>query len=491
MSLLGVKKSALSNHRRPFLWFLLFVQFILIVIFMIFSGGGYSTNGPTDETALNLEVGVNSVKFINDGNNYDNDDDDDDGVLDFSENHNRHKKKPPKKPGLDENHKQRRLEFQLKNFTDFFFNMMSSVNDSTTTTNVVYCFREGTETYQKPQSKEHNEQDETTKCVCQPEWHGQDCGQPEVLWRSFMTSKVPILLSSPRRQPHHLFYVIQTTGISIETLDIQMMELKDLVEIFVLCDLKFKRIFYKNILIKNHLRNSSATPTTHSALGILELFQRGRVLLIDDHKCTPKIIYKKVKTIFGDEIKGTDVLVYSKSDEILSRRAIAYFKWYDNWPQPVHFRLKYTVFGFFWQHPESTRLGSVVSQFDTLESLYKSDPERMLGTKKPGIIVGDLNHYGGWFCQYCYQPIDVVQKLEFDRQVVKFDYRQVIDAGFVENLVSNGLFVDGKMHLVKLHRYSEKYFSPDYVNENSRRFDNILTNIFARWDDNGDDYGFE
>lgn len=230
------------------------------------------------------------------------------------------------------------------------------------------CFRDGIEFGQN------------SSCQCKFDYHGKDCGQPEVLWRAFMTSKIPLNLSSPRRQPHKIIYFIQSTIISMETLKIQIMELNEIVDLFVLCD-------------------SSVTRDQSFHLNATEFLKqmKRKIVILSDHKCTPKTVYKKFRRGVGVEkgVTADDVILFSNSDEILNWRAVKYFKWYDHWPQPVRFRLKYTVYGYYWQHPQSTMIGSAACQISMLDEIFKSDPARMLSTSKSGMIVGDLNYVGG------------------------------------------------------------------------------------------------
>lgn len=231
------------------------------------------------------------------------------------------------------------------------------------------CFRDGIEL------------GENSSCQCKFDYHGKDCGQPEVLWRAFMTSKIPLNLSSPRREPHKIIYFIQSTIISMETLKIQIMELNAIVDLFVLCE---------------QISVSRDQSFRLNAIEFLQQMNR-KILILSDHKCTAKTMYKKFRRGAGVE-KGVtvdDVIIFSHSDEILNWRAVKYFKWYDNWPQPVRFRLKYTVYGYYWQHPQSTIIGSAACQISFLDEIFKGDPARMLSTRKSGMIVGDLNYVGG------------------------------------------------------------------------------------------------
>ncbi len=233
------------------------------------------------------------------------------------------------------------------------------------------CFRDGIE----PMG------DDSSICNCKFDYHGKDCGQPEVLWRAFMTSKIPLNLASPRQVPHKVIYFIQSTAISMETLKIQIMELNGIVDMFVLCN------------------NSVTTRDESFQLNATEFLKQmdRKIVVLSEYKCIPKMVYKKFRRGIGVEnsVTADDVIIFGNSDEILNWRAVKYFKWYDNWPQPVRFRLKYTVYGYYWQHPQRTIIGSAASQINVLDEIFKGDPVRMMTTGKSGMIVGDLNYVGG------------------------------------------------------------------------------------------------
>lgn len=195
-----------------------------------------------------------------------------------------------------------------------------------------------------------------------------------------------------------------------------------------------------------------------------------------------------------------DVLLFSRADEILNRQAVAYLKWYNDWSQaqPIRFRLKYTVYGFYWQHPHHTVVASAACQLQVLDELYGGDPERLTTSKNAGMIIGDLNHFGGWFCQYCYDsPINIVQKLQLEKDLNVFDVSAdtrdddkslkqkkptIVDSNYIQSLISAGWLVDGKTNLLRLHRYSDKYYAPDYVTEKSWKYESMLTNVYAHYD---------
>jgi beta-1,4-mannosyl-glycoprotein beta-1,4-N-acetylglucosaminyltransferase len=321
------------------------------------------------------------------------------------------------------------------------------------------------------------------ECECRAEWHGKDCGQPEVIWRAFMKSQQPHKSPKLVKIPHNIFYIINfVSSINLETLEIQMMELIDVVNLFIICELV--KSDDPTILLRHQMSQ-----------GFLREHQK-QILLVKDDSCSTGNIYRKMKKTLGDQMRPQDVLIYSKPDEILNKRALNYFKWYENWPQPVQFRLKYNIYGFFFKHPDNTVIGSIACQLYYLEEFYKSDPDLVLngGTAEP-FIIGDLNHPGGFYCEFCYQPIDIIKQLNLKNSSFNsniFQRNSVIDIDHVQSLISKGFYIDGKLELIKLrHYHDKKYYMPEYVAKNRWKFDNIVVNLFASWDaDLDNDYLF-
>lgn len=366
------------------------------------------------------------------------------------------------------------LHQYLRNVGNFTRNFaLIRLNDGYTNHEKI-CFREGTRNDTRDIQGYFN-----PLCSCGPEWHGKDCGQPEVLWRAFMTTTTrhqALSLSAPRKIPHNIFYIISTNGFNMQTLEMQMLELIHVVDFYVLCDAGTAGDADREFHLKYHM-NTGFLKQYHERLLLVSASPEG--------SCTPRTMYKHLKIALPvSDFRRDDVIVYSRANEILSHRAINFFKWYDNWPQPVKFRLKHNVYGFFWQHAENTVVSSVAATIGMLEDSFKGDPERLLNTPKPGLIVGDLNHFGGWLCEYCAQSNDIVKQIIWEGGSHNFSSaKKKIDADYIQGLIVNGLYVDGKSGLTQLRRYQEKYFCPDYVTQTSWKFDNLLINIFAKWEE--------
>lgn len=379
------------------------------------------------------------------------------------------------------------------NFHDHFVVLRENVSISPDISEQIQikriCFKEGylqtTESHRASYDVNNKTEDysEFPACLCRPEWHGSACSLPEIIWRAFIASRQPMNHTPTfTKHPHNIFYIISSvTIINIETLEIQMLELIDLVNVFILCDVI--KADDPSILMRHQMNK-----------GFLHNYKK-QILLLRDDSCSASNIYRQMKRIFGRTMRPLDVLLYSHNDEILNRKAINFFKWHNKWHQPLRFRLKYNVYGFFFQHPDNTAIRSIACQINVLEQFYRSDPDSILENhKSPTILtVGDLNHYGGWLCEYCHQPIDIIKKLHLDSKSLanktsdpfkdNYHRKPVINIEYIQNLIQYGHYIDGKLELHKLRHYQDKYFTPESVAKNRWKFDNIVSNFYSNWDD--------
>lgn len=395
----------------------------------------------------------------------------------------------------------------LEKFENTFFQCYGEDQSNDTT----YCFRNGSVDIASLDLEE-------CTCKCHLHYHDKDCGQPEFVWRAFITARLSSKRvddryineaipfgPSQRQHPFRIFYLIQSTALSLTTVEIQIMDLVDLVDVFILCDeIRTRTADISAEALKHRRFRYHQVSSEHRSDFFLKRFKSKILILETRQKCTPKWMYRafrrKLDAINSNATNGNDIVLFSAHDEILNRQAVMYTKWYNDWTrnQPIKFRLKYNVYGFYWQHPDHTVLGSGACQLHVMDEIYQGDPIKMLNSTDNGLIFGDLNHAGGWFCQYCYESsVNIVQKLQMDRAMNVFDgglqpsgYKMqkqssIIDASYVESLISAGLFVDGKINLIRLHRFSDQYYAPAIVTETSWKYEPLLTNIYAHYD--GDD----
>lgn len=357
----------------------------------------------------------------------------------------------------------------------------------------VWCFQEGTEALPKEEREKGAAQQ---RCKCKSGWHGVDCGQPELVWRSLFAAKTKATVTTKRRA-RNIYFIIRTTGHSLETLAIQLLELSSVVDVFVVCA--------PNVQRKESLRESIE--------GLPELKTHlERLFLTEEQNCRLEPIVQELSNSLGWRIEDDDLVLISDTDEIPNRRAIDYLKWYDDGHDVFRFRMKHLMYGFYWQHPSRTVIGSLVVKYKTLLDHHFHD-ERLMRLEN-ALILGDLNHIGGWRCQLCYHPLEIISFLndEFkaNSTIGARHKNGVMDEEFVTKLIANGVNIyellaregnfekatvvgGGPMDLVKVYPSREKYYSPQSVQAEGRRrqFENTIRNPYSHWElDVMDDYSY-
>lgn len=298
----------------------------------------------------------------------------------------------------------------------------------------------------------------TGQCSCRPEWHGSNCALPEVVWRAFMKSKLKVPLKLEPSKPRKIVYLIKGQFSNEKILEIQINELASLVDYYIFCQ-----------------EGNYSFPKTAAVKKSLTFF-------IQNTTCTPEVAFRRFRSEM--ELDEDDIFLQSNDKEILNRKAIKFFKnFYVEDMGLVRFRLKYNVFGFFWQHKSETAVSGTLTTIVNFEMKKKYQKE---------LIIGDLNYFGGWFCEYCSQPDDIVHEIHVQGQTsskrLRFNKHGRVDGSYVQYLVTNGLYVDGATKLIKLHKSDfDKYYGPSYALENSWKFHDLLVNVFLSFDNEADD----
>ncbi|KAH1027876.1 beta-1,4-mannosyl-glycoprotein 4-beta-N-acetylglucosaminyltransferase [Dendroctonus ponderosae] len=332
--------------------------------------------------------------------------------------------------------------------------------------NTSMCFTEGTDIKAMSVIKGIN-----WKCNCLPGWHGPDCGFPEVLFRALLTKKQPVKPKGPVPFERRLIYLFKYDKSSENLADIRIMAFGDIIDLFIV---------YENG--NNHfetlIKNSMFKEWQHKILYIAN--------------CTEKNIWKLAESQISN-LMGDDYVISSPSNEIPDRSSLIFMKFYENIPEPIYFRLKWSVFGFFWIHPKKTVISGGACTVSYLRNELNNDLNTLTSSKtiatfaSKGILLGDLNHTGGWFCEYCASPQDIIEFFTSNSSKQLINWNQIgtdkITHKFIENLIELGLYIDGKSELGRGHRYSDIDFAPPYVINNDFKYDFLLINFYSQNDD--------
>ncbi|KAH8262125.1 hypothetical protein KR038_000212 [Drosophila bunnanda] len=347
-------------------------------------------------------------------------------------------------------------------------------------TPALWCYREGTIN----ETMRMNDVDylmAPPQCKCASGWHGRDCGQPEIIWRALMThsrtskrgGSTPLqLVEASSSSLHRLFYLLELGAwehISLELLELQIRALLEVVDYFL--------VYY--------VSNGSKERSLESLLGRQTNYMLFRCS--SESNCSSSLAYSHFKRQLwlqcGLQMQAQDLLLHGDSRAVYAPTALKFLKYYAKDVLPLRFRLKYNVYGFYWQHPKKTLLSGVISSLGHLHNSAQLDAHRLqriaTGT------LGDLNHYGGWSCELCLPPEQIVLRLQGASQQQQLpvklpnDTRNAhIDATYMQQLIANGVHIDGTTQLVRLREQSEKYYAPEEALRHSSQFGQLLVNLY-------------
>ena len=341
------------------------------------------------------------------------------------------------------------------------------------TYNTTLCFKDGTD---DPRMQEEKN---VKKCVCLHGWHGTDCGQPEVVWRAIMASKQNIKLKL-RRASRRIIYTFNVNDYNSAIAEVIVEELYRVIDYFVICDFSNAEDNFRHKLAKGLLG-----PQQNKIIYVniaAKARKPGRVI--------SKYIWDRVNGIVKN-MRDDDIYVTTEAEQILNSRALMFLKLYDGWPQPIGFRLRWSVFGFYWQHPSKTMITVGASTIGLTREAYRTNSMVLQGEFQDetserdvlGLVIGDLNHYGGWYCNYCQAPANIIISLSCDTKKAKqLRYDKNADVAYIEDLIGTGVWLNGKTNLLRAYKSREMYFAPNTVLANTWKYDWLVENFYAKLD---------
>ena len=178
------------------------------------------------------------------------------------------------------------------------------------------------------------------------------------------------------------------------------------------------------------------------------------------------------------------------ADELPTVESLMFLKMFDGWTEPVKFGLRWTVFGFFWltadYPPCSTDCHLKTNREEKLLTLYAACTVGLLSRvygnnamllrrnvwshsllkqrlanytrlhdKPREWTMGDSPHYAGFHCSWCYSPEGIRTKMSSAQRHDKprwGDYPEKMELGYIESLIRNGGWFDGKHPFIKVDR---------------------------------------
>ena len=317
------------------------------------------------------------------------------------------------------------------------------------------------------------------KCECMPGYHGNDCSFPEVIWRAFIAFRQEAIIQkrSKTRRIIHMFVITHPAQIPLAAIKIN--ELFDIVDLFIVAESdvtqngESKPFYFKLKLDKGLCQGKQ-----HKIL-FTPIYQSG-----GEKESASKISWEKSRKIIKN-LRDDDIFIQLDSLQIPNSKALLFFKLFDGFTLPVQFRLKWNVFGYFYQHPNKAKKVTAGSTVLMLENLYDNDPN--LIQSQVWFVVGDLNHYGGWFCELCYNINEIpnfIQSTTDPQNGKNFLNHDLIDEKYLEQIIGDGIYIDGKTQLINNYEGKDNYYAPEYVVQHYWKYSNLMINLYNKADYN-------
>lgn len=320
---------------------------------------------------------------------------------------------------------------------------------------------------------------ENGKCECLPGYHGNDCSLPEVIWRAFIAYRQETIIhkrSTKARRIIHMFKIVHPAQIPLAVIKIN--ELFNTVDLFVIAESNRTQFGEaKPFHFKSKLDKGLCKDKQHKIL-FTPIYEWS-----SEQKTLSQLSWEKSQKIIKN-LREDDLFIQLESSEIPNPKSLLFFKLYDGFSLPLQFRLKWNVYGYYFQHPNKTKKVTAGSTVQMLKELYKNDPDSI--AHAAGLTVGDLNHYGGWFCDLCYDTKDmlnVIQTFSEFENILPLNSK-VIDNKYLEDVIGDGIYVDGKTLLITNHEGRDNYYSPEFVAKHYWKFDSLMINFYNKVDYN-------
>ncbi|XP_062142068.1 beta-1,4-mannosyl-glycoprotein 4-beta-N-acetylglucosaminyltransferase [Drosophila sulfurigaster albostrigata] len=350
----------------------------------------------------------------------------------------------------------------------------------------LWCYKEGT--VNETTTRDRDYLMAQPQCNCESGWHGRDCGQPEIIWRALMTHsraskrgghEAPLKLHEASPTSIKRLYYMLSLGdwehINMELLQLQLRTLIEVVDFFLI-------YYYERDSSKDQLKQRRLQRQLNSLLSSnYVLYQCSKAT--GQQNCSGAAAFahfrQQLWSLCSVQLQATDLLLVGNRESIFAPTALKFLKYYATDVLPLRFRLKHNVYGFYWQHGQRARLSGVISSLVHLHAA-QLDPQHL--EKHAIYTLGDLNHYGGWSCQLCMSPEQIVNWLQQSGIKVQLPNKTRsarIDANYVQQLMGAGILLeDGSTQLLRLRPQSEKYFAPDVAQQHSNQFGQLLYNLY-------------
>ncbi|XP_046400772.1 beta-1,4-mannosyl-glycoprotein 4-beta-N-acetylglucosaminyltransferase-like isoform X2 [Ischnura elegans] len=377
------------------------------------------------------------------------------------------------------------------------------------------CFKKGTD-LPKTFSSPNND----TKCHCLTGYHGDECGVPSPVWHAADFEQMVLPSLSLRETARRIILAIPVNH-ELDLVDVRSKELGDAISATLIAESDFTAAGEpKDRFVETRARRDPSFLAP----------QRNRTLLLRVKQFPPEgctdgwVSDHHSRSIIGAEgiprlhgLQDDDFFVILDADEIPKRDVIDFLRFYDGYGEPVAFRMRWFIYGFFWESIDASKQTARQTHVEAgcsvgmLRRVYLDDPyclrhaewlekdidrareyEDAMGKRLRTFEIGSADHPAGFHCSWCFRgPLGLQVKL-VSSQLADGprwgNYEDRLVPEYLERIVEEGEWFDGSKNLASTDFLMEmstgndsyKDFAPSYLLQNFDEYSPYLVNPSER-----------
>ncbi|XP_049526940.1 beta-1,4-mannosyl-glycoprotein 4-beta-N-acetylglucosaminyltransferase isoform X4 [Dermacentor silvarum] len=281
----------------------------------------------------------------------------------------------------------------------------TNVADHHANEGVVECFAEGSISGRK-----------NLTCFCKQGWNGLDCSIPDAVW---FTEAFKIWYSKGlirrRSRPRTIINGLVFNH-ELDLLEIRVKELGDAVDYYLVVESTYTYSgSEKPLYLRSNLSAGFLRAHAHKIVPISVDFYNydGGDPWGPENYFRTSVWYEGHRRL--KNIRDDDLFIMSDADEIPSRDVVLFLKHHDGYGEPMLLRLRWLMYGFFWENSMPVDVSGVCT-VAFMREVYGNDSLRLRSMRtftrnnmsntgtfsEKWIIEGTWPRYSGWHCSWCF-----------------------------------------------------------------------------------------
>ena len=341
-------------------------------------------------------------------------------------------------------------------------------------------------------------------CVCRDNWFGEYCSIPVSVYTADNSNKYFRLRQKPRR-------IYQTLIFNNEwgMLDYRIRDTGSVVDGFIIVEGVYtgygdtKRLNLISKLVNGLFPNNL---TEKIIPVVMDYFPDGAYSngWLFENTARDEAFAKGIPKQLIGSVDDDDIFLHTDADEVPSRDVLLFLRLHDNLPEPFHFNLRKTVYGFFWYSSPwhmyagcTFRVLKEVYQLKNsnlrqylpynqklLQMFQKFHSKHNVSRNQTGpLLLGTDKHPAGFHCSWCSTPEGICNKMlsainaDFPRMG---DFPKMCDPDTLKAIIGSGATLSGTACLTAATpQTSRQYFAPEIITKNPTNYAYLLNNPYV------------